>query len=99
MSAARIRITEEELKDINPNSQLYKNAVETLQDNKTGAVYLRYAQEHLQREGELEVDDDAAVSLGADEGAYVMCWVWVSDDTLRVKGYLEEEDAETQPAD
>ncbi len=32
-----------------------------------------------QREGELEVDDDAVVSLGDDAGAYVQAWVWVSN--------------------
>lgn len=28
-------------------------------------------------EGELEIDDDAGVSLGADNGAYVCMWKWV----------------------
>jgi hypothetical protein len=32
------------------------------------------------REGELEVDDNAIVSVSEDGGAYVMAWVWVSDD-------------------
>lgn len=30
-------------------------------------------------EGELECDDDAAVSMSDDLGAYVMTWTWVSD--------------------
>jgi len=30
-------------------------------------------------EGELEVDDDAVVSLSDDEGAYVQTWTWISD--------------------
>ncbi|MBI3835031.1 MAG: hypothetical protein HY287_11945 [Planctomycetes bacterium] len=28
-------------------------------------------------EGELEIDDNAIVSLGADNGAYVQAWLWV----------------------
>jgi hypothetical protein len=31
------------------------------------------------REGELEVDEDAIVSMGDDPGAYVQTWLWVSD--------------------
>lgn len=29
-------------------------------------------------EGEIEVDDNAVISEGADNGAYVMAWMWVS---------------------
>ncbi len=29
--------------------------------------------------GELEVDEDATVSMGDDPGAYVQTWLWVSD--------------------
>lgn len=44
-------------------------------------LYLEVANETYGREGELEFDEDAAVSLGDDPGAYVMCWRWVSEDT------------------
>lgn len=30
------------------------------------------------KDGEIEMDDDAEVSLGDDDGAYVMVWTWVS---------------------
>ena len=30
--------------------------------------------------GELEIDDSAVVSKGDDPGAYVMAWLWVSDE-------------------
>lgn len=30
------------------------------------------------REGELEIDDSAVVSWGADNGAYVQAWLWIS---------------------
>lgn len=29
-------------------------------------------------DGELEIDDNAVVSHGTDNGAYVQAWVWVS---------------------
>lgn len=29
------------------------------------------------RDGELEIDDNAVVSHGEDNGAYVQAWVWV----------------------
>jgi hypothetical protein len=31
----------------------------------------------LDEEGEIEVDNDARVSIGEDDGAYVAAWVWV----------------------
>lgn len=33
------------------------------------------------REGEIEVDPNAVVSRGNDNGAYVQAWVWVPDPT------------------
>ncbi len=35
------------------------------------------AKELYHRDGEIEVDDNARVSLGDDRGAYVEAWVWV----------------------
>ena len=32
-----------------------------------------------QKDGELEIDDDAKVAPGDDPGAYVQAWIWVSD--------------------
>lgn len=31
-------------------------------------------------DGEVEIDSNAIVSLGADPGAYVQAWVWVYDE-------------------
>lgn len=41
------------------------------------------------RDGEIEMDDDAEVSLGDDPGAYVMVWTWVSNEDA---GLHESED-------
>ncbi len=35
------------------------------------------AKELYHEEGEIEVDNDARVSSGDDDGAYVAAWVWV----------------------
>jgi len=44
------------------------------------AWYRAKAGRTLHRDGELEFDDGAVVSRGADNGAYVQCWAWVEDD-------------------
>ena len=31
------------------------------------------------KEGSVEIDDDALVSVGDDPGAYVQAWIWVED--------------------
>jgi hypothetical protein len=42
-------------------------------------------------EGETEIDGNATVSMGDDDGAYVQAWVWVSDDQMRRLGYVVNE--------
>ena len=39
---------------------------------------VKAAQDEWNRDGEIELDDDAIVSWGADDGAYVQAWVWVN---------------------
>lgn len=39
---------------------------------------------------ELEVDEDAVVSE-SDEGAFVMCWAWVSNDAAGIETENEDE--------
>lgn len=43
--------------------------------------------------GRLEVDGNAAVSLGDDAGAYVMCWRWITDEEA---GVAEDSTAEAR---
>jgi hypothetical protein len=47
-------------------------------------AYVLAAAEHVS-EGEIEVDNPAVVSRSEDGGAYVMAWVWVSDEDARRK--------------
>lgn len=44
-------------------------------------VWVWRADELYGIEGEIEIDEDGAVSH-SDEGAYVMAWVWVSNDDM-----------------
>ena len=39
---------------------------------------LDLARDRLERDGEIEFDDDAKVSESEDNGAYVQAWLWVS---------------------
>jgi hypothetical protein len=46
------------------------------------------------RDGELECDDDAVVSIGNDKGAYVQTWTWVDDDEAGIESEDEDEEDE-----
>jgi hypothetical protein len=97
--ATRVRLEEADLKDIQPGSELHRRAVIAVGEAKKGAPYADYARARLHRDGELEFDDDATVSLNDTDdpdsgGAYVLAWVWIPAADLRIEGYLEpREDA------
>ena len=44
----------------------------------TAQDFVRRARQDYQHDGEVEIDDDAAVSRSED-GAYVQAWVWIAD--------------------
>jgi hypothetical protein len=52
-------------------------------DPEKEARYLEAARRLHQKDGVLEIDDDAIVSMGSDPGAYVAAWVWVSNEDLK----------------
>lgn len=54
------------------------------------AKYLKAAQDNA-RDGELEIDDNAIVSVSKAPGAYVMAWVWVSAEQAGVEVLEAEE--------
>lgn len=60
-------------------------------ENDPNAAKYRAAAKSNAEEGELEVDDDAVVSMGGDPGAYVMSWQWVGMEEAGVGCYSEEE--------
>jgi hypothetical protein len=62
----------------------------------TNEEYIRRARKEYQRDGEIEVDDNAVVSRGSDPGAYVQAWVWVYNDTYGTDNEVGSEDEEDQ---
>ena len=52
-------------------------AVEKHLDDPRREQIVEIAQESLGREGAIEFDDDAIVSEGSDNGAYVEGWIWL----------------------
>ena len=52
---------------------------QTLEDRYRDAAHAK------QRDGELEIDGDAVVSMGEDPGAYVAAWVWVSNEEAGIE--------------
>ena len=83
MRPMRIRVDLSDLDSIKPGSALHQRTTSQMAQDALEPdqpKYLKYARENLHEDGELEFDDDAAVSLGDDDGAYVMCWKWVSAD-------------------
>jgi len=49
------------------------------------------AKELYQEEGEIEIDDNARVSAGSKEGAYVQAWVWVPANKEKTAGRTEQQ--------
>jgi hypothetical protein len=57
-----------------------------MSDPTDDAVTIAYrnAAKDKQVDGEIEIDDDALVSVGEDCGAYVQAWLWVRADEAGV---------------
>lgn len=68
-----------------PVRQLFDDLVRSINilleaDEKTIDRYVERAGDLYHRDGEIEIDDDAMLSLSKDGGEYVSAWVWVPDD-------------------
>lgn len=60
----------------------------TTETDRASAIRkLAYDTKHS--DGELEIDDNAIVSEGDENGAYVAAWVWVSFDGTRLSKLCE----------
>jgi hypothetical protein len=68
----------------------FADAISILAESRSAVelLYVETAQARLVDEGELEVDDNAGVSLSADGGAYVMSWSWVARSQLATPANL-----------
>lgn len=72
--------------------QLLAQAVVRMKPDEDHEAYLAAAKEAVRnKEGELEVDDDAVISAGGDPGAYVMAWLWVPNEDAGIPVDDEEE--------
>jgi hypothetical protein len=58
--------------------QLADELLERFKDPPHAEMVRKWAKELHQEDGEVEIDDDAALSEGDDNGTYVAAWVWVS---------------------
>lgn len=47
----------------------------------TNVEYRAAARIQYGTEGMIEIDENAPVSRGADDGAYVQAWLWVDSDS------------------
>jgi hypothetical protein len=45
-------------------------------------LYVAAAHDEYHKDGEIEIDEGAAVSYGDDRGAYVAAWVWVDENPV-----------------
>ncbi len=73
-----------ELKKLQAAGLTFADCVSCFGVSADNDPYLKAAHEHHYREGELEFDDTAIISESDDEGAYVMAWVWVTDEEAGV---------------
>lgn len=72
-------ITRANLRTMARGAQLRKRALALFRQQRTKAweALLQRAQAKHHRDGEIEIEDDATVSLSGDHGAYVQAWIWV----------------------
>ena len=56
------------------------------------------ARNEHQKYGEVEIDDNAQLSEGNDNGCYVQAWVWVSFEGTRFDKEKDQTDEQTESA-
>lgn len=61
-------------------------------NNPTFSQYRAAAQRIYNDEGTCEIDDNAKISKGDDDGAYVQAWVWIRDDDCDEQSLGEDEE-------
>jgi hypothetical protein len=75
-----------------PDGRAFADAVNLARPDAGDAAYIEAADRIYGRDGELEVDDDAVVSRGADAGAYVQCWHFVTNEEAAEQASFGEGD-------
>ena len=74
--------TKENLDRITMAENCIKSIDQHVSSRMDNQEYVEAAKDLRVVDGEIEVYDLAAVSVGEDKGNYVAAWVWVSDDDL-----------------
>ncbi len=64
--------------DENDHDRLHDRLTQAIADFDPADPWRAAAQE--QADDELEIDEDAVVSNGDDEGAWVHAWIWITDE-------------------
>jgi hypothetical protein len=75
---------------LGPKHPVVCRARECFEGETPDIIKYREAASRQHREGELEVDAGAAVSVSEDHGAYVSVWLWIDDEEA---GVTREEEA------
>lgn len=60
--------------------------------DRTQRIVQLAKQHRLVSDGELEVDDNATISEGDDNGAYVQAWLWVDFSGTELNKNLDDEE-------
>jgi hypothetical protein len=86
-----LQVSEQALAEMGPVGASIEAAEQNAAEHE---AYRQAAKQMYEEEGKIEIDRNAVVSQGADPGAYVQAWVWVSDDDLglRCQGCAAEVD-------
>lgn len=75
--------------------KLESNSTDTTEADQKAVLELARSDPRV-REGELEIDDNAVVSWGFDNGAYVQAWLWVSFEGTPLDEVDDEPEDEEQ---
>jgi hypothetical protein len=81
LNEAEIELVKIALKDKGAPFERIIDDIERSVDTQKGPEAAKYREmaSELSKDGVLEIDDGAIVSMGDDPGAYVMAWLWVSN--------------------
>jgi len=69
---------------------MLKRIAESQVENNSD-LHRKYREAISSIDGKMEIDDDAIVSIGADDGAYIMAWVWVTNEDAGIESEDEED--------
>lgn len=98
-SGLRLQVSPDEIKELRqvlkgrPELANLANRLETAITDRNHLNFWKFirAAQSAGKDGEIEVDDDASVSVSDDGGAYVMAWLWVYNHDAGIEVEEDEE--------